>query len=258
MTRPRRGLTRIAPTPSGFLHEGNVATFRATADLASELGLDLALRIDDADAARSRPAYIEDIFRVLDLLGIAWQVGPRTATEFAAHWSQRHRTESYRQRLEQLRDGAVELYACACSRRELGGAARGGCSGRCWERALVLREGSTCLRVRVPPGTTVEVGGCAIDISDTIGDAVLWRRDDLPAYHLVSIVEDAALGTTHIVRGADLLESSAFQIWLAQQMGAVSVAEAAYLHLPLILDADGAKLSKSQLGEHARPWTLSP
>ncbi len=252
-----RGLTRIAPTPSGYLHAGNVATFRATAELADRLGLDLALRIDDADAARYRRDYAEDIFRVLALLDIAWQVGPRTVMDFEQHWSQRARTSVYRANLTRLRDSSLELYACSCSRRDLEGIARGGCPGNCRTRARDLIPHETSLRVHVPEGTVVTMGRHTVDLAATIGDAVLWRRDDVPAYHLVTIVEDRDLGTTHIVRGEDLLTSSAFQVWLAPHLDAAGVAQATYIHLPLVLGPDGTKLSKSQLGDRARPWTLS-
>jgi glutamyl-tRNA synthetase len=256
VTASSRGRTRIAPTPSGYLHAGNVATFRATADLAAHHDLDLALRIDDADAARYRTDYAADIFRVLDLLDIHWQIGPRDVTDFETAWSQRLKTHLYRAELNRFRD-STSTYACACSRRDLAGIPEGGCPGRCWERHLELIPDETSLRVRVPLGTIITVGDVAVDIAAAIGDAVLWRRDDLPAYHLVTIVEDRDLGTTHIVRGADLLTSSAFHMWLAPHLGAQTVADATYVHLPLVTGPDGAKLSKSQRGDHARPWTLS-
>ncbi len=80
-----------------------------------------------------------------------------------------------------------------------------------------------------------------------MGDFIVWRRDDLPAYQLVSVVEDRDLGTTHIVRGRDLLASSAAQVFLADSIGASNVAAATYVHHELITDSDGRKLSKTQI-----------
>ena len=241
-------ITRIAPTPSGYLHEGNRVNFRLTADLAAALGADLALRIDDADATRYRSEYVEDIFRTLVDMGIAWQRGPRDREDFEQHWSQRLRTERYRAEVAAAGQRGLQLYACDCSRTRQRGPATGGCSGGCRTRRLDSRPGATALRVAVPVGTVIDVDGHRVDLASEMGDFVLWRRDDLPAYQLVSVVEDRDLGTTHIVRGRDLLASSAAQIWLAPALGAGNVASAVYLHHDLVTDGAGAKLSKSTLG----------
>jgi glutamyl/glutaminyl-tRNA synthetase len=103
------------------------------------------------------------------------------------------------------------------------------------------------VRLRVPVGTLVSVQGASIDISATLGDVVIWRRDGLPAYHLVSVIEDATMGTTHIIRGEDLRATSALQIYLAGLLGLESVVQATYIHHPLVLGPDGRKLSKSTL-----------
>ena len=248
----RAPLTRIAPTPSGFLHEGNRLNFRRTADLAADIGAELALRIDDVDASRYRREYAEDIFASLRDMGIAWTVGPRDVEDFEAHWSQRARTEIYRAELQRALAQGLPAYACACSRAVQPGPASGGCAAGCRERELPLEPGRTALRVAVEPGTVVAVGAERVSLDTEMGDFIVWRRDDLPAYQLVSVIDDRDLGVTHIVRGRDLLSSSAAQIHLAPWLGAESVAQATFVHHELVIDASGEKLSKSTLAHGPR------
>lgn len=239
-------LTRLAPTPSGFLHEGNRANFRAVAQVATDTGAEIALRIDDADAARYRREYAEDIFRTLRAMDVQWTIGPRDVDDFEAHWSQRIKTDYYRTELVRLRE-SMTTYACTCSRTVQAGPATGGCVGGCRTRDLPLVPGESALRVVVPTGSSVRIGDLEADLAAEMGDFVVWRRDDLPAYQLVSVIEDRDLGTTHIVRGRDLLASSAAQLFLAPSVGAENVAEATYVHHELITDSDGRKLSKTQI-----------
>jgi len=245
-------LTRIAPTPSGFLHEGNRRNFALTVEHARRWGADLALRIDDVDADRYRMEYVDDIFRTLHDMRIQWQVGPADIVDFEKRWSQRTRTEYYRAELDRARERGLTAYACTCSRALQRGAASGGCSGGCRTRSMEFVPGETALRVIVPEGTILTVSGTGIDLAAEMGDFVVWRRDDLPAYQLVSVIEDRDLGTTHIVRGEDLLVSSAAQIFLASSLGAPNVADATYVHHELITDRAGRKLSKSQVPREDR------
>lgn len=205
----------------------------------------MALRIDDVDAQRYRREYVDDIFRALERLGVRWTIGPRSTEEFERDWSQRQQTARYRAAVDALA-GRGLVYACTCSRARLDGPPRGGCPGGCRE-ASRLDTPDAALRLAVPEGTRVTLSGTTIDVSREVGDVVLWRRDGVPAYHLVSVVEDARLGTTHIVRGEDLLPSSAIQVHLAQQLGFHTVAQAQYVHHPLVRDAEGNKLSKSTM-----------
>lgn len=251
--RDEHSLTRIAPTPSGFLHEGNRLNIRRTVDLAEDWGATLALRIDDADAARYRREYAEDIFATLHSMGVAWTVGPRDVDDFEAHWSQRSRTGHYRSELEAALGRGLPAYACACSRSQQRGPAAGGCAGGCRDRGLALEPGRTALRARVENGTLVTVGDATVALDAELGDFVVWRRDDLPAYQLVSVVEDRDLGVSHIVRGRDLLGSSAAQVHLAPWFGAGNVVRAVYVHHELVTDPTGAKLSKSTLARVTRP-----
>lgn len=240
------GLTRIAPTPSGFLHEGNRRNFALTAQMAREHDLTLALRIDDIDAARYRAEYVYDIFAVLHEMDISWTVGPRDVEDFERHWAQRSRLDIYRTIRDDLRGSALATYVCRCSRQAMASHRGGGCPAGCWTRDLPLVAGESCLRARIGDNCTVTVEGVDLDLTGSMGDFVVWRRDDLPAYQLVSVVEDERLGTTHIVRGEDLLASSAAQILLAQALNYTAVPTAHFFHHPLVLDANGHKLSKSQ------------
>lgn len=240
-------VTRIAPTPSGFLHEGNRLNFRLTAALAADVGAELALRIDDVDASRYRRAYAEDVFATLHDMAITWTTGPRDVDDFEARWSQRARTEHYRAQLAEAIARGLQVYACSCTRSLQRGPATGGCTGGCRHRDLALQPHATALRTVVEPEATVTVGEDVVPLADSMGDFIVWRRDDLPAYQIVSVIEDRDLGTTHIVRGRDLLASSAAQIHLAPWFGADNVAIATYVHHDLVVDASGAKLSKSTL-----------
>lgn len=237
------------------MHTGNAANALLVQWLARQAGGTVMLRIDDMDTARCRDAYLDDIIDLLSWLGIEWDAGPRTTAEFDRSWSTRHPTSRYRQELEAARERGLEAYACSCSRRDLAGPAQGGCPGGCRTAGLPLEAHRTSLRARIPPGTTVVVGNVTVDLATEHGDVVLWRRDDLPAYHLASIIEDRDAGITDVVRGADLLPSTALQVWLAPWFAAESVAVATYRHHPLLTAADGSKLSKSQLGIGPLPRT---
>lgn len=245
-------VTRLAPTPSGFLHAGNRRNFQITADLAADVGAALALRIDDADTGRYRREYAEDIFATLHAMSIEWTIGPRDVDDFEASWSQARKTDYYRAQLSAARDAGLHVYACACTRTLQRGPATGGCAGGCRRRERELIPGKTSLRVAVDAETLVAVGGRRVDLAREMGDFVVWRRDDLPAYQLVSVIEDRDLGVTHIVRGEDLTASSAAQLHLAPWLGAVTLTRAVIVHHELLVDESGAKLSKSTLGAHAR------
>lgn len=248
-------ITRFAPTPSGYLHLGNAANALLTSWLATAHRGVLALRVDDMDAARTREDYVADIFGLLEWLGIAWAAGPRTPGDVAADHARR--IAHFRRALSDARDRGLPAYACRCSRRILDGPAAGGCPGGCRHAGHRLEADVTALRVLVPEGTRVAVGGTHVDVAQTMGDLVIWRRDDLPASHLASLVEDRDLGTTHVVRGSDLLTSTAAQLYLAPFFDAQGFRAATFVHHGLLHGPDGAKLSKSQLAS-GEPLPRSP
>lgn len=227
--------TRIAPTPSGFLHEGNAVNFVLVSWLARQHGGVVVLRIDDMDRDRYRREYVDDVFAVLDWLAIAVDEGPSTTDQFEADYSMQAHRDIYRERMLALRASPlVETYACSCSRHQLAL----GQVCRCRELDLELAPERTALRVHVPESLH--------DVLETMGDFVVWRRDDTASYQLASVVEDERLAITHIVRGVDLLPSTAAQRLIAPAIAATTFEQTVVLHHPLITDASGAKLSKSQ------------
>lgn len=239
-------ITRIAPTPSGFLHLGNAVDFRLVDWLARAHDGTVVLRIDDMDTARSRPEYVDDVFVVLDWLGIEWTAGPRDAADFAEHYSLAHRLPAFRAELDGAIGSGLETYACECSRSAQQQVPSGGCVGGCRGKSLPLEAGRTSLRVHVPADTMIDVGGRVVPLADVLGDFVVWRRDGLPAYQLASVVLDRDLGVTHVVRGVDLIDSTAAQLFLAPYLDAAGFASATFAHHDLVSGPDGRKLSKSR------------
>lgn len=238
-------VTRIAPTPSGFLHPGNAVNFVLTSWLAKQHRGRLLLRIDDMDAARVRPEYVDDVFRVIEWLGLDVDAGPSDAEQFRRDFSMGHRTDYYRLAVGELASAGAAVFACRCSRRDLAGHAAGRYPGSCRDADLAWIGGETALRVAVPAPCPISVAGREVDLAAAMGDFVVWRRDDLPAYQLASVIEDRDLGVNAVVRGLDLLPSTAAQLFLAPMLGAGTLASADFRHHGLIDGAPGVKLSKS-------------
>lgn len=236
--------SRIAPTPSGLLHLGNAVNFVLTWLMVRKAGGTLRLRIDDADCLRAKPEYLEDIFLQLDWLGITWDEGPTDPDDFRRRFSQQLKRERYRAFMDALaRLG--HLYPCGCSRSEIRNLAPDGVyPGFCRERAAPPLPGQA-IRVRVPEGSVFRVEGQEVALCKAMGDFVLWRKEDLPAYQLVSLVDDLDDRITLIVRGQDLLASTAAQLFLAGLHGDNLFAETTFVHHPLVQGEDGRKLSKS-------------
>lgn len=234
--------TRLAPTPSGFLHRGNAVNFLVAWKLARMHNGRVLLRIDDLDAERARPEFIDDVFASLQWLGIHWDEGPRDATDFTANWSQHRRLDRYAAILRALRDGG-HLYACTCSRTSVGS-----CPHR--REPLPLDTPDATWRLRVPDNCPVTIctwpgGTRTIDLAECLPDPVLRKRNGQPAYQIASLADDVDHRIDLLVRGEDLLPSTACQTWLAHLLGFASFLQAKCVHHPLIADANGAKLSKS-------------
>lgn len=268
----RRIKTRYAPTPSGYLHLGNAWSFVLTWLLARGGKGGIHLRIDDLDTARLRPEYLEDIFASLDWLGLDWDTGPRDPEDFRARFSQRLRLDAYRAALDALAAGGgpegPAVYACACSREQVKRAARsagapGTYPGTCRSLALDLAAPGAAWRLRLDPEEEVPIRDIVTGTLWTFpgreaGDFVIRQRNGDPAYQLASVVDDEALGVNLVVRGQDLLPSTAMQLALARRLGARGFAEADFLHHGLVVEgtipaqeggeAAPAKLSKSAGG----------
>ncbi len=241
---PSRLVTRIAPTPSGFLHVGNAVNMLLAAWWAAAGGGALVLRIDDFDTGRVRREYLSDVFDTLDWLGIAVDAGPRDPQDFEDRWSMTHRRHQFRTAIERLlAERPDSAFVCRCSRREL--SPEGFCVAGCRSAGHPIRPGVSVVRLHVAAGIAVPVAHGTQPLPVPPGDHVLWRRDDLPAYQLGSVVVDEELGVTAVVRGTDLLESTALQLHLAGLLPAPTFARADVRHHELLRDAQGHKLSKS-------------
>ncbi len=247
-TNPVR--SRLAPTPSGFLHLGNAFSFALTWLLVRHHGGTLLLRIDDIDNERRRPAYVGDVFQTLRWLQLDWDAGPKNPTDFEAHFSQLHALNRYAQLLEGLRQAGV-LYACHCSRSQIQASSVNGLyPGTCRHRNLPMDAPDVAWRVNVPTNTLISIPECTGDFREvrldaTMGDFVVRRRNGLPAYQIASLADDLHYGINLIVRGVDLLPSTAAQLFLAGQLPPNSFTKAVFYHHPLLKDEGGHKLSKS-------------
>lgn len=247
-------ISRLAPTPSGFLHLGNAVNFTLTWLLARRAGGTLHLRIDDLDRARFRPAYLDNIFRTLDWLGLDYDHGPAGPDDFERHFSQQHWLAEYEAVLQEAQAAHPALfYACRCSRAELArtAAADGLYPGTCHPQQLPLATPETAWRAHVPPATVVAFsdltqGPQTVALARELGDFVVRKKDGTAAYQVASVVDDIRLGVNFIVRGLDLLPSTAAQLWLADYLpGQAAFRQTRFLHHDLLTDESGHKLSKS-------------
>lgn len=241
--------TRIAPTPSGYLHLGNALSFAITWALARQQQGIVALRIDDLDNARFRPEYLQDIFDTIDFMGIDYDEGPRSPQDFQDNYSQLLRLATYRTLLDKLVQHGM-VYACPCSRTQIAALSPQGLYPlTCRDGDLPLDAPNAAWRIRIPEGTAITfhdqlLGNCSVALALEMPDFVVRRKDGVPAYQIASLADDLAMGVNLIVRGEDLMLSTAAQLFLAQHTGATAFNEAAFVHHPLI-SSDGNKLSKS-------------
>ncbi|MDA8417671.1 MAG: glutamate--tRNA ligase family protein [Desulfobacteraceae bacterium] len=235
--------SRLAPTPSGYLHAGNAFNFLFTWLMTRTAGGRLRLRIDDADNERTRPEFVADIFAQLDWLKLSWDEGPSGPDDFFARHSQILRRDRYQELLARLAK-AGDIFSCACSRRQFREQAGSRLHpGSCRERQSLVP--GQPIRVRVPENTEVEVNGQTVALGRLMGDFVIWRRQGLPAYQLASLADDLDYRINLIVRGQDLIGSTAAQLFLASRLGETDFARATFVHHPLLASPEGGKLSKS-------------
>ena len=232
---------RFAPSPTAPLHFGSlVAALASYLDAKANDGQWL-VRIEDIDETRCDPAYTADILYTLRAYGLQWDGEVRIQTT---------RKISYGEVLQRLQRCGL-VYACACSRREIADSAIAGLEGPVYPgtcRHKLLEEPGNSLRVRTVPEkiifTDLVQGEIEQSIEREIGDFVLKRRDGLFAYQLAVVADDAEQNITHVVRGADLLDSTARQIYLQRLLGYPTPK---YLHIPVAVNAFGQKLSKQTL-----------
>jgi glutamyl/glutaminyl-tRNA synthetase len=240
---------RIAPTPTGDMHAGHARTFLAAWRRAREANGALVLRIEDLDPLRCRPEYSRHAIEDLEWLGINWTEGP-------VHQSQRRPV--YESVWRRLRDAGV-IYPSTVSRKELRDAAHAPHEEDDAEPIFPpdlrppMGEGrdasspaGVVWRFRVPDGETVHFvdglrGPQAFTAGTDFGDFVVWRKDDVPAYELAVVADDVDMAITEVVRGEDLLLSTARQLLVYRALGAVAPS---WYHTPLMRDAEGRRLAK--------------
>lgn len=247
---------RIAPSPTGFLHLGHAATFLAAVYRCKLNNGRLLLRIDDLDADRARPHFTQAAVEDLRWLGIQCQEGPDTGGP-RGPYSQSERLGFYREAMRSLISGGW-VYPCTCSRRDLARAVSAPHAseeepvypGFC-RPAAPLVPGADFRpelnwRFRIPePERLTFVDGLqgaqsAVAAAD-FGDFLVWRKDGVPSYQLASAVDDAQMGVTEVVRGADLITSTFRQLLLWR---ALNHTPPDFYHCPLLTDAAGRRLAK--------------
>lgn len=243
---------RFAPTPSGRMHLGNLlSALLAWLDVRS-VGGELVLRIEDLDTQRTSPDFAAQLMDDLRWLGLDWDEGG-----LEPEYMQSRRTAYYEDAFRALGERGL-LYPCYCSRTERMAACAphrddGAVvySGKCYhltaaERQALEGQGRRpAWRVRCPDVTVaLEDGNCgpyAENLAHDCGDFIVRRSDGVFAYQLAVVVDDAAMGVTEVVRGADLLSSTPRQLYLYQLL---DLTPPEFFHFPLLLAPDGRRLSK--------------
>lgn len=269
---------RLAPSPTGLLHVGHARTFWVAMQRAAEQGGTLILRNEDLDPQRCRSEFVDAMIEDLRWLGISWQEGPDCGGPFGPY-TQSERREFYLECWKRLHDmGAI--YPCTCSRKDVAASAAAPndgddepvYSGKCRPAGSVPETARLRLcgtaeapihtwdvpstwpqtpagfnwRFRVPDGeeicfTDLHLGPQRLIAGQDFGDFIVWRRDEVPAYQLAVVVDDAAMGITEVVRGEDLLKSTARQILLYRALG---LALPEFYHCDLVRDEAGVRLAK--------------
>jgi glutamyl/glutaminyl-tRNA synthetase len=250
--------TRFAPTPSGFLHPGNAISFIVTHTIARHFGGKILLRIDDLDTDRMRIDCLEDIFRTLDWLGLDYDEGASGVEDFQKNYAQHTRLDLYFDALKKI--GPSVLYACKCSRKDIREQSLDGLYPKtCLNKNIDFEAHEVTWRIHVPDDTTVrfnewQQGLQNIDLSKTVGDFILRQKNGRPAYQLASLVDDDFFGVNFIVRGEDLLSSTASQVFVSQYITHSNFYKNIFLHHPLLTDSEGVKLSKSKGAGSLYDW----
>ncbi|MDB6094792.1 MAG: tRNA glutamyl-Q synthetase [Verrucomicrobia bacterium] len=251
---------RLAPSPTGYLHLGHARTFWVAAERARTAGGVLILRNEDLDAVRFRLDFADAMIEDLRWLGLAWQEGPDVGGPYAPY-NQSERRPLYRQALAQLHAAGL-IFPCTRSRRDvleaIGAPHEGGGPDDepVYPKEFRPPPGTLLLpleenigvnwRLRVPDGETIaftdgKFGAQSAAVGRDFGDFLVWRKDDVPSYQLACAVDDAAMGITEVVRGADLIKSTFRQLLVYRALGKTAPA---FFHCPLMNDDRGQRLAK--------------
>ena len=255
---------RLAPTPSGGLHLGNARTFLVAWLSARAAGGRVLLRVDDLDGARVKPGYVEQALEDLRWLGLDWDGEPLY---------QSRRSDAYIAALEQLRAAGL-VYPCVCSRREIELASQAphagdegpSYPGTCRNKSHQVGDRKPAWRFAAQPGCSrgaplpripvtpterrgYNINATTVEFDDAVhgrcefmsDDFVIFRNDGVAAYQLATVVDDYFQNVTEVVRGDDLLHSTARQVLLYR---ALKLTPPRYLHVPLVLDDTGERMAK--------------
>ncbi len=244
---------RFAPSPTGEMHLGNAWTaLLAWLQVRAQQGT-MVLRIEDLDPERSKTTYIDRLMDDLQWLGLDWDEGPDVGGSYGPY-QQDQRRHLYQAAIDRLASKGL-LYSCYCTRAELAASAphagdnerlySGKCRTHPENRAMAGRK--PAIRLVSSPGVIefkdLLQGTMAQDVSRTVGDFVVQRSDGVHAYQLAVVVDDAAMHISHVLRGDDLLSSTPRQIMLYRLL---DLKPPAFTHVPLLVAADGHRLSKRQ------------
>lgn len=219
----------------------------------------LRLRIDDLDAPRAKEAYLSDVFETLHWLGIGWDEGPRSVQEQQEQYTQQRRLPAYEALLQRL-VATGRVFACTCSRKDIREQGSDGqYPGTCLHKRLPLDTPDAAWRIDTPPGTIVRFtdllgGEQEITLDSVARHFIVRRRDGIPAYHVASLADDLDYRINLIVRGADLCDSTAAQLFLAGLLDEPAFAAARFCHHPLVRNEGGEKLSKSAGSVSLKAW----
>lgn len=263
----------MAPTPSGLLHMGHARTFKTAWERARECGGKIILRIEDIDFERCKKEYAAASARDLKAIGLDWDEGPDVGGEFAPY-TQSERMAYYWACMEKLIEKRL-AYPCSASRAQIkkeskkfapetDGCEREAIFPEClrnesWDISDIKNPKEINWRFKVPDGRTVEFadnnfGPQAFTAGKDFGDFLVWRKIGTPSYELAVAADDAAMRITEVVRGRDLLVSTARQILLYEAFG-FEIPE--FFHCGLLLDESGAKISKSSIGNsETNAWLI--
>jgi glutamyl-tRNA synthetase len=252
---------RLAPTPTGHLHVGHARTFALAAERARRAGGTLVYRTEDLDASRCRPEFAAAAIADLRWLGLDWQEGPDVGGP-CGPYVQSERLPWFAEVWRRLQASGA-IYPCDKSRKDV---ARSLTAPHAEDDAEPIfppelrpahglgrglaAPGASNWRFRVPDGETIAFddalrGPQAFVAGRDFGDFLIWRKDGFPAYELAVVADDHAMGITEVVRGADLLLSTARQLLLYRALGWTAPT---WAHAPLIVDADGRRLAKRTAG----------
>ena len=236
---------RFAPSPTGRLHLGNARSALLGWLWARSESGEFLLRIEDLDPDRSKPLFTDGIFEDLEWLGLDWD-GPV--------WKQSERAALYDEALARL-EKSGRAYRCWCSRAEVARAASAPhlgeegpvYPGTCRSNPVPKPGRQPSWRFGVEPGierfTDAIHGACTQDVARDVGDFIIRRTDGVASYQLAVVVDDALSGVTHVLRGEDLLSSTARQLQLQRALG---YSHPVYAHVPLLMQADGKRLAKRE------------